>query len=210
MAYDLEEQEQMASLKAWWNDHGSKVMMVVIVVALAVAGWRGWDWYQRNQSLQAGAVYEQLAKGVAAGDAKAVRDAAGTLLESYPGSLYASMGALASARFLFDRNDLKAAKLQLQWVVDRSKSEEFRDIARLRLAGVLMDEKAYDEALKLVEAKHADAFAAQYAVLKGDLLVAKNQAAEAKAAYKVALEKAGKKSGGFRDSVQMRLDALGG
>ena len=147
----------------------------------------GWDWYQRNQSLQAGAVYEQLAKGVAAGDAKAVRDAAGTLLESYPGSLYASMGALASARFLFDRNDLKAAKLQLQWVVDRSKSEEFRDIARLRLAGVLMDEKAYDEALKLLEAKHADAFAAQYALLKGDLLVAKNQAAEAKVAYKLAL-----------------------
>ena len=210
MAYDLEEQEQMATLKSWWNDHGSKVMMSIIVVALAVAGWRGWDWYQRNQAVEAGAVYEQLAKGVAAGDAKAVRDSAGTLLENYPGSLYASMGALASARFLFDRNDLKAAKLQLQWVVDRSKSDEFRDIARLRLAGVLMDEKAYDEALKLVEAKHAEAFAAQYAVLKGDLLVAKNQAAEAKAAYKFALEKAGKKSSGFRDSVQMRLDALGG
>jgi len=210
MAYDLEEQEQMASLKAWWKDHGSTVMMVVVVIALAVAGWRGWDWYQREQSLKAGAVYEQLAKGVAAGDAKVVRDSAGTLLESYPGSLYASMGALASAKFQFDRSDLKTAKLQLQWVLDRSKSEEFRDIARLRLAGVLMDEKAYDEALKLVDAKHGEAFAAQYAALKGDLLVAKNQGTDAKAAYKVALEKAGKKSDSFRESVQMRLDALGG
>lgn len=210
MAYDLEEQEQLATLKGWWKDHGNLVMMLVTAVALAVAGWRGWEWYQRNQSLQAGAVYEQLAKGVAAGDAKAVRDAAGTLLESYPGSLYASMGALASAKFLFDRNDLKAAKLQLQWVLDKTRSDEFRDVARLRLAGVLVDEKAYDEALKLLEAKHADAFAAQYAALKGDVHVAKNQAAEAKAAYKLALEKAGKKGGGFREGVQMRLDALGG
>ena len=210
MAYDLEEQEQLATLKAWWKDNGSIVLMSVTVIALALAGWRGWDWYTRTQAIQAGAVYEQLAKGVAASDAKVVRDSAGTLLENHSRSLYASMGALASAKFLFDRGDLKAAKLQLQWVLDKSPSDEFRDVARLRLAGLLMDEKAYDEALKLLEAKHAEAFAAQYAVLKGDLHAAKNQAAEAKAAYKLALEKAGTKSGTFREGVQMRLDALGG
>jgi len=210
MAYDLEEQEQLATFKAWWNDNGSIVLMLITAIALAVAGWRGWGWYQQNQSLIAGTHYDQLAKGMAANDAKAVRDASGALLENHPGSLYASMGALASAKFLYDRNDLKAAKLQLQWVVEKSKAPEFRDIARLRLAGLLMDEKAYDEALKLLEAAHAEPFAAQYALLKGDILVAKDQAAEAKAAYKLALEKGAKHSGGFRDGVQMRLDALGG
>ena len=99
------------------------------------------------------------------------------------------MGALAAARFHFERGDLKDAKAQLQWVVERSPSDELRDLARLRLAAVLLDEKAYDEALKLLEAKHAEAAAAQYAALKGDILVAKNQPAEAKAAYKLALEK---------------------
>lgn len=210
MAYDLEEQEQIATIKAWWKDHGNTVLVVVIAVAVGVAGWLGWDGYQRNQAVHAGALYTQLAKGVAAGDAKAVRDAAGALLENHSRSLYSSMGAMASAKFLADRGDLKGAKVQLQWVVEKTASAEFRDVARLRLAGVLMDEKAYDEALKLLEAKHADAFAAQYALLKGDLLSAKNQSAEAKAAYKLALDKAGKASGTFREGVQMRLDALGG
>lgn len=210
MAYDLEEQEQLATLKSWWKDNGGVVLMLVTAIAIAVAGWRGWDWYQHHQSLTAGAHYDQLAKGVAANDAKAVRDAAGTLLENHPRSLYASMGALASAKFLYEKNDLKAAKLQLQWVVDKSPAAEFRDIARLRLAGVLMDEKAYDEALKLLEAKHAEPFAAQYALLKGDILVAKDQADAARAAYKLALDKAGKQGGAFREGVQMRLDALGG
>lgn len=210
MAYDLEEQEQLASLKAWWNDHGNLVLMVVIVISLAVAGWFGWNRYQDSQSLQASVLYEQLAKGMGASDAKAVRDSAGALIENHPRSLYASMGALASAKFLFDKGELKPAKVQLEWVSTKSPSAEFRDIGRLRLAAVLMDEKAYDEAIKLLSEKHSDAFASQYAALKGDLLVAKNQVPEAKAAYKLALDKAGKQSGTFKESVQLRLDALGG
>ena len=83
-------------------------------------------------------------------------------------------------------------------------------VARLRLANVLLDEKGYDEALKLVDAKHGEPFDAQYAALKGDVFVARGQVADAKSAYKAALEKADKKSSALRDSVQMRLDALGG
>jgi predicted negative regulator of RcsB-dependent stress response len=120
------------------------------------------------------------------------------------------MGALASARFYFERSDLKNARAQLQWVMERSSSDELKDIARLRLAGVMLDDKAYDEALALLEAKRAAAIDAQYAALKGDILVAKNQPAEAKAAYKLALEKAAQRDAAFRASVQLRLDALGG
>ncbi len=210
MAYDLEEQEKIATLKAWWKDNGNMVLMVIAAIAIAVAGWRGWAWHQHNQSLAAGGIYAQLSKGIAANDAKAVRDASGALIENHPRSLYASMGALASAKFLFDREDLKAAKLQLEWVAQKSPSAELRDIARLRLAGVLLDEKAHDEALKVLEAKHAASFEAQYALLRGDILVAKNQAEEAKAAYKLALEKSEKHGGDFRAGIQMRLDALGG
>ena len=155
-------------------------------------------------------LYETLSKAAQANDAKALRDAAGTLVESYPRTLYASMGALVAARYHFDRNDLKAAKAQLTWVMERSPSQDFRDLARLRLAAVLLDEKAYDEALKLLEAKPAAPYEAQYAALRGDVLVAKNQAAEAKAAYKLALEKSDGRDGAFQESVRMRLEALGG
>lgn len=210
MAYDLEEQEQLAQLKGWWKDNGTTIAAVLAAAAIAVAGWQGWRGWQAGQTQQAAALYDTLVRAVQGGDAKSLRDAGGTLVESFPRTLYASMGALAAARFHFERGDLKNARAQLQWVVERSSSDELRDLARLRLAGVMLDDKAYDEALGLLDAKHAAAMAAQYAALKGDILVAKNQPADAKAAYKLALEKAEQRDAAFRASVQLRLDALGG
>lgn len=210
MAYDLEEQEQLATLKAWWKDNGTLVVGAVLAAAIAAAGWQAWRAWQANQTQQAAALYDTLVKAVQADDAKALRDAGGTLVESYPRTLYATMGALAAARFHFEHADLKNAKAQLQWALERSPSEELRDLARLRLAAVLLDEKAHDEALKLLEARHAAPLAAQYAALKGDILVAKNLPSDAKAAYRVALEKSDERNSAFRASVQLRLDALGG
>ena len=209
MALDLEEQEQVAELKAWWKQHGTRILAVLAAVALAFGGWQAWRGYDQRQTAEAGALYDSLVQAVQAGDAKALRDASGALAENYPRTLYASMGGLVSARFYFDRDDLKSAKAQLQWVLERSSSEEFRELARLRLAALLLDEEAYDEALKLLESPHAQAYEAQYAALKGDVLVAQNQAEAARAAYRLALEKAGTDSA-FRESVRMRLDALGG
>jgi predicted negative regulator of RcsB-dependent stress response len=210
MAYDLEEQEQLATVKGWWHDNGTRVLSLIAVVAIAGSGWQAWRIWQANQAQQAGAQYELLVRAAQAGDAKALRDAGGTLVESFSGTLYASMGALVAARFHVERADAKNAKAQLQWVLERSPSEELRDLARLRLAAVLLDEKAHDEALALLEAKHAASFDGQYAALKGDILVAKNKPADAKASYRLALEKGDEKSSAFRNSVQLRLDALGG
>jgi predicted negative regulator of RcsB-dependent stress response len=210
MALDLEEQEQLAELKSWWRAHGNLVVAVIVAAMLAFAGWRYWRVHQGNQAAEAAVLYEALGKAAQAGDAKALRDAGGALAENYPGTLYAPMGALVAARFYYDRNDLKSAKAQLQWALERSSSDDLRELARLRLAAVLLDEKAYDEALKQLEAPHAAAYESQYAALKGDILAARGQPAEAKAAYKLAIEKAGAQDGQFRDSLRMRLDALGG
>ena len=210
MALDLEEQEQVAEFKAWWNQYGSLIVAAITAAAVTFAGWQAWRWYERSQASQAGALFDTLGRAAQAGDAKALRDASGALLENYPRTLYASMGALTAARFYFDRNDLKSAKAQLQWVIEHGKTEDFRDLARLRLAAILLDEKAYDEALKLLDEKHGAAFDAQYAAAKGDVLVAKNQAEQARAAYRLALDKAGSANTAFRESVRMRLEALGG
>jgi predicted negative regulator of RcsB-dependent stress response len=211
MAYDLEEQEQLAALKAWWKDNGTLVIVTASAAALAFAGWQGWQLWRDGQVRQAATAYETLAKGLAAGDAKVVRESGGTLIESHPKTLYASMAALAAARFHVERSDLKSAKAQLQWVLDRSPSEEMRELARLRLAGVLLDEKGYDEALKLLGAQHSPALAGQYAALRGDVLVALKKIEDARAAYRLALEKSDpQRHGAFRETVQIRLDALGG
>jgi predicted negative regulator of RcsB-dependent stress response len=210
MALDHQEQEQLAALKGWWEEHGNLVVTALVAIALAAAGWRGWNWYQTKKSLEASTLYEMLTRAVQAGDPKTMRDASGALAEDYPRTLYASMGALVSARYYFDHRELKDAKAQLEWVIDRSRSDDLKDLARLRLAAILLDEKAYDEALKRLNAEHGDAYAAQYAAMRGDVLVAKRQAKEAKAAYQVALDKAGKGDSAFRESVRIRLEALGG
>ena len=210
MALDLEEQEQVAELKAWWQQHGRLITAVIVAAALGFSGWQGWRIYQQNQAANAAGLYDALARAADGGDAKAMRDAGGALLENFPRTMYASMGALVAARFHFDRNDLKSAKAQLQWALEHGRTDDIRDLARLRLAGVALDEKAYDEALKLLDEKHGAAYDAQYAAARGDVLIAKNQAAEAKAAYRLALDKAGSANSAFRESVRMRLEALGG
>lgn len=210
MALDLEEQEQLATLRAWWKDNGGNILLVVVAAAIAFAGWQGWRWYQTQQAGEASALYESLLKAIEAGDAKGVRDSAGTLVESFPGRLQASMAALAQAAFHFERGELKSAKAQLQWVLEHSPSDEFRVLARLRLATLLLDEKEYDAALTQLEPAPQGPFAAQFAALKGDVLVAKQRSAEAAAAYRIALEKAGQDDQAFVQSVRMRLEALGG
>jgi predicted negative regulator of RcsB-dependent stress response len=209
MAYDLEEQEQIATLKGWWKDNGNFVLGALLAVSLAVSGWFGWRNWQAGQAASAGAHYETLVRAAQGGDLKAMREAGAALAENYAGTVYASLGALASAKTLYDRGDLKGARAQLQWVLEKGATDDFKDLARLRMAAVLLDEKGYDEALKLMEAKPAAPLEPQYAAMKGDLLVARNQPAEARTAYRAALEKAGG-SEAFRASVQMRLDALGG
>jgi predicted negative regulator of RcsB-dependent stress response len=210
MALDLEEQEQVAELKAWWNRHGNLIVSAITAAAIAFAAWQGWRWYERNQAAQAGALYDTIVRASRAGDAKALRDAGGALLENYPRTLYASLGALIAARYYYEHNEAKSAKAQLQWVLEHARTDDFRDLARLRLAAILLDEKAYDDALKLLDENHASAYDSQYAAAKGDVLVAKQQLNEARAAYRVALDKAGSGNAAFRESVRMRLEALGG
>ena len=208
-AYDLEEQEQLATLRAWWKDNGSLVIVGLSLVVIVLAAWQGWNYYQRNQAAQASALYDSVQKAARASDLKQVRESAGAILEHYPRTAYAAMAALVSAKAHFQGGDLKTARAQLAWVVENAKDEGLQDIARLRLAGVMLDEKAYDDALKTLDAKHGSVFDAQFLAARGDVLLAQGKKDEARSAYQGALDKADAKDAGLRSSIQLRLDALG-
>jgi predicted negative regulator of RcsB-dependent stress response len=206
--YDLEEQEQIDTLKTWWKMYGNLVTGLVMAASLAVVGWQGWNWYQGGQSAKAAAIYGVLEQAAAAGDAQKVKAAAGELAEKFGRTAYASLGAMVAAKQSFDAGDLKTAKTQLTWVAENGKNE-VRDLARLRLAAVQLDEQAYDEALKQLEAAHAAAFDARFLELKGDVLTAQGKKAEARTAYKSALEKMADKPSASRELLQQKLDSLG-
>jgi predicted negative regulator of RcsB-dependent stress response len=208
MAYDLEEQEQLATLKAWWEKYGNLTTWVIIIALLAYCGWAGWNYYQRNQTTQASALYEELQKAVEAKDNAKVLRAAGDMESKFSSTAYAPMAALVAAKSAFEANDVKSAKAQLQWAVDHG-GEEFKAIAKIRLAGVLLDEKAYDQALKTLDGSVPAAFNGAVADRKGDILVAQNKLAEARTAYQAALAATDKKNPG-RQLIQLKLEAIGG
>lgn len=208
MAYDLEEQEQLDTLKAWWNQYGNLVTWLLIIALAGYAAWSGWRYYQRTQAAQAGQLYEELQKAAGAKDAAKVQRIVTDMTDKFGRTTYAQMGELAAAKSSFDAGDLKSAKAQLQWVVDHG-SDEYKTIARIRLAGVLLDEKAYDEGLKLLSGDFPEQFAAAVADRKGDILAAQNKIEDARAAYKLALDKADQKDPG-RQLIQIKLDAIGG
>jgi predicted negative regulator of RcsB-dependent stress response len=205
--YDLEEQEKIDTLKGWWKAYGTLVTVLIAAFVFGIGGMQTWNYYQKQKTEQAAELYDDVLKAQGSGDAKKVSDAAGLLMQSFPSSGYASRAALLSARVSFENGDLQNTKSRLQWTLDNSKEDELKDLVRLRLAGILLDEKKYNEGLGLLESKHGESFDGLYADLKGDILSAMGKTGEARAAYQVALDKIGSK-GTYHAIIQMKLDAL--
>jgi predicted negative regulator of RcsB-dependent stress response len=208
MAYDLEEQEQIATFKAFWAKYGNIITWVLILALGSYAAYNFWNSHKRTQAVEASALYDELQESLEAKDNAKVQRVAGDIQSKYEGTAYAQMAALAGAKAAFDANDLKTAKAQLQWAVDHG-NDEYKSIAKLRLSGVLLDEKAYDAALKLLGTDFLPQFAAEVNDRKGDVLVAQNKLAEARQAYVAALAAMDKNNPG-RQLVQIKLEAIGG
>jgi predicted negative regulator of RcsB-dependent stress response len=215
--YDLEEQEQLDELKTWWKMHGNLLTGIVVAVALAVAAWQGWNWWQRQQAVQASAIFSGLQTAAVQKDARRARELAGELIDKYSATTYAGMGALVAARVQVDAGDAKNARVQLAWAAENAKDTGLRELARLRLAAVMLDEKAYDEAIKQLALEPAAAFGPRFAELRGDVFAAQGKTAEARTSYDDALAKFDvqakddetRQRGGYKEAVQAKRDALG-
>jgi predicted negative regulator of RcsB-dependent stress response len=207
--YDREEQERVEDLKAWWARWGNTVSWVAIGVAVVIVGVQGWRYWQSSRSEAASALYFAISQSARTGEAAKAKDAMTTLADQYGSTSYAPRGALLYAKQLWSAGDKAGAKAQLQWVIDRADDDDLKQIARYRLAEVLLDEKNVEEALKVLDAKHADAYAGLYADLRGDALAAAGRNDEARAAYQLALAKIDAKTA-YRNFVQVKLDSLGG
>ena len=207
MAYDVEQQESIATLKGWLEEYGAWVLGTALVVLAVFSGNWGWHWYERRESAAAAQVYEQYEQALAASDPGKAKNLAATLLQEHASSAYAAFAALHQARLSLDAGDATAAKEQLRWVIDKSGNKELAALARIRLAGVLLDEKAYDEGLALLQADAPAALAAEIADRRGDFYLAQGKTAEARGAYAKALEQAGAKNP-LRSLIQNKLDAL--
>jgi predicted negative regulator of RcsB-dependent stress response len=212
--YDLEEQEQISELKAWWAQYGNWVTTLAVAVALGSVGWQGLRWSQNKQAAEAGALYFAVQQAAEQGEAQKVRDAAGQIIDKYPSTAYAQMAALLSAGVQFSAGDNQNARAQLEWLANKGDDPALKDIARLRLAAVLLDEGAHADALARLEAAPVASLKARFEDLRGDVLAASGKPAEARSAYQAALDALalGDSDGGqtLREVVRVKSQALEG
>ena len=207
-SYDFEEQERIAELKAWWEDNRWYVVGAIAAALLSFAGYRGWLYWQAQQAEDAAAMYTPVDAANKAKDAKKTTEAAQALIDKHPRSFYASEAALVLAKNAFDAGNLDEARKRLEWVMSHG-VEEHRGVARTRLAAVLMEQKKFDEALKVLDGNRDEAFVALAADLRGDIMLAQGRMDEARSAYKLAIEKAGPRNP-VRGLAETKLNALGG
>lgn len=205
---DLEEQEQLDQLKAFWKRYGNLLTWLLIVVLGAYAAWNGWNWYQRDQAAKASAMFDQLDKAAQAGDVDQVSRVFADMKERYPSTAFTGQGGLAAAKVQVEKGKPDAALETLAWVAANGAEAEYQSVARLRAAGILLDQKKYDDALKQIDGATAPDFAALVGDRRGDVLMAKGKKDEAKAAYAAAWKAMDPKVD-YRRLIEAKLTALG-
>jgi len=204
---DLQEQEQVDALKAFWQQYGNLITWALVAALLVYAGINGWQWWQRDQSVKAGAMFDELDRAAQAGDVDKTARVFADLKERYPGTAYAQQAGMLAAKVQFDKNKPDDARASLNWVIEHAADDEYRSLARLRLAGVLLEAKQYDDALKQLDGV-SGAFSALAADRRGDVLLAQGKKDEARTAYQQAYKTMDEKVE-YRRLVDAKLTALG-
>lgn len=207
MAYDLEEQEQLDELKAWWKTYGKWVTNGLVALLVVFAAYQAWQYFQNKQAVDASTQFQAL-QVIDEKDLKAIQAKAAEIMDDYAGTPYAGRAALYVAKANYAANEVKSAKAQLEWAIKNAKETSVHAIASLQLANILAEEKNYEAALKLLEATHDAGFDGLFLDMKGDVLVALGKKQEAKAAYENALPKLDA-DGKYRYLTQQKLEALG-
>ncbi|MDR5771727.1 MULTISPECIES: tetratricopeptide repeat protein [unclassified Caballeronia] len=205
-----DEEESLESLKAWWAKWGNSTTWIILVALVIAAGYNGWNYWQRHQAAEASVLYDQLQQAVTGNDQKMVSRIATDMEDKFGSTAYAQMSALTAAKSLYTAGDTAGTKAQLQWAIDHAKDDEYKQVAKLRLALVLLDEKNYDAGLKLLADAPLDAYKGVIADRRGDLLAAQGKRDDARASYKLALGALPANDTSARQLVQFKLDALGG
>ncbi|WP_439136130.1 YfgM family protein [Pseudomaricurvus sp.] len=216
MTAHLTEEEQLESMKRWWDDNGKST---IVGIALAIGGYVGWGFWQDTQQENAeaaSAIYQNLSEAMVTEPGKPLSEEKATtanhladeLKEKHSSSLYASQAALFKAKMDVENGDLDAAAAELQWVIDQNVDESLTLLVRSRLARVQLDQKLYEQALATVADENSGSFKATFAEIRGDVFVSQNEIAKALAAYQLALDNLLPEQATRRPLLEIKLEDL--
>ncbi len=205
---DLEEQEQLDQIKHFWKSYGNAITWALIVVLGAFASWNFYQYWQRNQATQAAAMYDEVERVVSSADTAKIDRAFADMKDRFSSTTYAHQAGLLVAKHYYAAGNVEAAKSALGWVVDKASDPGYQAVAKLRLAGIFMDSKAFDDALKQLGGTFPTSFEALVADRKGDILVLQGKRKEAIAEYEKAFKSFDQRTE-YRRLVEVKLNSLG-
>ena len=205
---DLEEQEQLDELKHFWKRWGNLITWLVIGILSSYAGWMGWQAWQSKQSTQSAALFDTVERAAVSGDLALFERSVGDIKSKFGSTTYAHQAAFLASRIFQEKSRPKEAKEQLQWVIDQASDEGYQALARLRLSSLMVQDKEYDAARKLLSAKVPESFVPLVEDRLGDLDMLANQPAEAVKHYQTAW-KAMEPNAQYRRLIAFKLAALG-
>ena len=202
------EQEQIESLKTWWDENGKSVIAGMVLGLSAVFGWRGWQAYVTERAETASQIYTDMVVEVRQQKTDRAREHGDRLLADYPSTAYAVFAAFVLAKLDVEAGKTESALNHLRWVMDNTDQAGFTHLARLRMARILLDDNRPEDALALLAVKNEGEFRAGYAELRGDIYQAMGKPGDAHAAYRRALANTAAPPGEV-SPLQMKLDDLG-
>lgn len=205
---DLEEQEQLDQIKHFWAQYGNLITWMLIAVFGSFAAWNGWQYWQHSQATKAAALYEEIERAAQAGDAERIERSLKDMQDGYARTTFAAQGALLAAKTLGETGKLDAARTALNWVVEHSSDLAYQAVARLRLAGLDVEAKAFDQALKTLDASVPKSFEPLVADRRGDVYMAQGKPDQAREQYQLAWKGFNNRAE-YRRLVEIKLASLG-
>ena len=188
MDANLTDEERLEVIKKWWRENGSSIITGVVLGLAVLFGSKAWFSYQETNAQNAANIYVTMMSALQTGDALVVAEKTDQLVTEHAGTPYAALAAMAMAKIGIEAGELNDARAQLHWVLDNSKSEIFKDVARLRLARVLVAMGDLDAAETLLQQPASGAaFDPLYTEVRGDLQIARGDTVAAHTAYQEAL-----------------------
>ncbi len=205
---DLEEQEQLDQLKHFWAQYGNAISWLLIAVFGVFAAWNGYQMWQRSQATQAAALFDELERVVKGADSAKTQRALDDMKERFASTTYAMQAGLLVAKSQQEAGAGDAARATLGWVAGQSTDSALADIAKLRLSALLIESRAYDEALLALEGVQSPEFEALRADRRGDIYALQGKRDLAKQEYQSAYRAMDERTD-YRRLVDIKLAALG-
>ena len=205
---DLEEQEQLDQLKHFWKQYGNLITALLLAVLGTFAAWNGYQYWQNRTASQASVMFEEVDKVMRTGDLAMAERAFGDMKERFASTVYAQQAGLSLAKLAYQGDKTDLSKTALTWVAGSKADAAYASVAKLRLAGIYIETKEFDLALKVLDETYPAAFTALVADKKGDLFFAQGKNVEAVTEYRKSWAAMDPRAE-YRRLVSIKLGALG-